>query len=523
MSEFIAEDVVDGQRVITTKNIDGDVQSYSSTLAEVLVDVGSGVMQRCMAVKDLGGGSGGASALSDLSDVDLSGLEDGQCLIYDSESGKWVNGTIEVLPDQTGNAGKLLTTDGTNASWMAKDYYRSLSNEQATTLLDNGTYNGEEVTSGEIFTCDDGVIKEYIKEDLGFGIEAIDYVDARIPCNKTVIENGVPVLYATNGTDTTTFLRSTDYGATWDSVSSNRGNLSCYKQRMFYENGVFYVMRTSDGDNMYLDVSTDNMQSWNSVYVGRAPWTYPATYYLVVNSTYIIVGSSYSGYYRQFRAPLSDLSSFTEVSDYSISRVYVFNDLFVCTGKYSSDCENWTNNNMSTQRPGVIFKDDKMYVQDGYTPAHLYSSSDGRSFASEGVFTSNTTFNSFATFDTIDEVYAYNQTNGQFYYSTKSDLLNWTKISDDFIRGGEYEDVWFVNNETCFEISQSSVTRRGIVGGQYNRSLSILNIGSGASAPTSSTVGYVGKLYVDDSGNAYICTGVSGSTYTWKQITLTSI
>ena len=58
MSEFIAEDVVDGQRVITTKNVDGNVQNYSSTLAEVLVDVGSGVMQRCIAVKDLGGGGG---------------------------------------------------------------------------------------------------------------------------------------------------------------------------------------------------------------------------------------------------------------------------------------------------------------------------------------------------------------------------------------------------------------------------------------------------------------------------------
>lgn len=40
-----------------------------------------------------------------------------------------------------------------------------------------------------------------------------------------------------------------------------------------------------------------------------------------------------------------------------------------------------------------------------------------------------------------------------------------------------------------------------------------------ASAPTSSTAGYVGKLYVTTGGSVYICTGVSGSTYTWAQIT----
>lgn len=43
---------------------------------------------------------------------------------------------------------------------------------------------------------------------------------------------------------------------------------------------------------------------------------------------------------------------------------------------------------------------------------------------------------------------------------------------------------------------------------------------SGASAPTTSTVGELGKIYIDSStDNAYMCTKVDGSTYTWKQIT----
>ena len=43
---------------------------------------------------------------------------------------------------------------------------------------------------------------------------------------------------------------------------------------------------------------------------------------------------------------------------------------------------------------------------------------------------------------------------------------------------------------------------------------------SGASAPTTSTTGELGKIYIDTStDSAYMCTKVSGSTYTWKQIT----
>ena len=43
---------------------------------------------------------------------------------------------------------------------------------------------------------------------------------------------------------------------------------------------------------------------------------------------------------------------------------------------------------------------------------------------------------------------------------------------------------------------------------------------SGSGAPTTSTAGELGKIYIDTSTNeAYMCTAVSGSTYTWKQIT----
>lgn len=43
---------------------------------------------------------------------------------------------------------------------------------------------------------------------------------------------------------------------------------------------------------------------------------------------------------------------------------------------------------------------------------------------------------------------------------------------------------------------------------------------SGSGAPTTSTVGILGKIYIDTSTvTAYMCVAVSGSNYTWKQIT----
>jgi len=43
----------------------------------------------------------------------------------------------------------------------------------------------------------------------------------------------------------------------------------------------------------------------------------------------------------------------------------------------------------------------------------------------------------------------------------------------------------------------------------------------GTAAPTTSTVGSIGQFYIDTTNeDGYMCVGVSGSTYTWKQITI---
>lgn len=54
-----------------------------------------------------------------LHDVELDAPASGQVLQYDGTD--WVNATIDALPDQTGESGNYLTTDGTNASWGTLD------------------------------------------------------------------------------------------------------------------------------------------------------------------------------------------------------------------------------------------------------------------------------------------------------------------------------------------------------------------------------------------------------------------
>jgi hypothetical protein len=74
-----------------------------------------------------GGGGGGVDELAELTDVDLSGLSDGDALVYDSGSGKWIPGTVagaselDDLSDvdiPSPSLGDVLTYDGTK--WIAQ-------------------------------------------------------------------------------------------------------------------------------------------------------------------------------------------------------------------------------------------------------------------------------------------------------------------------------------------------------------------------------------------------------------------
>lgn len=70
--------------------------------------------------------SGGASSLSGLSDVNVASMTDGQALVYDSTSSKWVNETLNIVDDindlddvaiSSATNGQVLTYNGTSGKW----------------------------------------------------------------------------------------------------------------------------------------------------------------------------------------------------------------------------------------------------------------------------------------------------------------------------------------------------------------------------------------------------------------------
>ena len=57
--------------------------------------------------------------IEELHNVLISSPSDGQFLTYEQSTSLWKNTTLEIYPDQTGNADKFLRTNGTNVFWEA--------------------------------------------------------------------------------------------------------------------------------------------------------------------------------------------------------------------------------------------------------------------------------------------------------------------------------------------------------------------------------------------------------------------
>ena len=109
------------------------------------------------------------------------------------------------------------------------------------------------------------------------------------------------------------------------------------------------------------------------------------------------------------------------------------------------------------------------------------------------------------------------------YFYTSDDLLSgWTQASffsfSDSYNSTNAQPVVHAQNKFVFSSASGSAVVPSAAYDTYSLK-DLSGVGSGDNAPTSSTEGYVGKLYVTDGGAVYICTGVSGSTYTWAQIT----
>lgn len=96
--EEVTEDVV------ITPNVIPDGEEYKLSNVEVSIGLWTQQFLSALGLNGSGGGGGGASTLAGLDDVQLGTLANGQALVYNSSTGKWVNGTV--IPDLSSYATK---------------------------------------------------------------------------------------------------------------------------------------------------------------------------------------------------------------------------------------------------------------------------------------------------------------------------------------------------------------------------------------------------------------------------------
>jgi hypothetical protein len=189
-----------------------------------------------------------------------------------------------VVPTQTGNAGKYLTTDGTNSSWAAvasgaTTWTQRMGGEVSATWY-GVAYNGSDLyvvygSAGKLYTSPDGIT--WTSRTSGFGSTTIF---------KVIYANSLWVAVGNNGTITT----STD-GITWTARTANMStNLI---RDVIYGNSLFVAVGAGGGSTNTggITYSTDGI-TWTRK---SQSLTVGTTYYGVIyNGTNWIVAAAAS-------------------------------------------------------------------------------------------------------------------------------------------------------------------------------------------------------------------------------------
>lgn len=92
------------EEVVITPNSIPDGEEYKLSNIEVSIGLWTQQFLSALGLNSSGGGGGGSSTLAGLDDVQLGTLVNGQALVYNSSTGKWVNGTV--IPDLSSYATK---------------------------------------------------------------------------------------------------------------------------------------------------------------------------------------------------------------------------------------------------------------------------------------------------------------------------------------------------------------------------------------------------------------------------------
>ena len=188
-----------------------------------------------------------------------------------------------VVPTQTGNAGKYLTTDGTTSSWgtvASGSGFTQRQNATATGRINTIAYNGSNLyvaagNSGKLYTSPDALT--WTSRTSGFGSVAI---------NKVIYANSLWVAVGNAGLIST----STD-GTTWTARTANMSTNAIYD--VFYGNSLYVAVgngggATNTGGLTYSSDGTTWTRKSQTLTVGT---TYSSVIY---NGTNWIIGASLS-------------------------------------------------------------------------------------------------------------------------------------------------------------------------------------------------------------------------------------
>lgn len=275
--------------------------------------------------------------LDDIHDVALSSPTSGQVLSYNGTN--WANVTFSALPSQTGNSGKYLTTDGTNASWAVLNTALALSNDTIAVgetqtipsgkqlVVDHLDVQGTLNVNGTLATVSGGYLSQTTMKT-----QAIAHTNGTVAMNIDTSGNvGIGTSSPTMGYNVfekQLGIASAKYPAFTLQATEGTTNNKAYAIGLdgFGSNNtslVFGMLSNSTGTGSY----TERMRIDSS---GRVTMPYQPAFHAYLNSVWshpgglqLIggtwsasenVGSNYNTSTRRFTAPISGMYSFNCIS-----------------------------------------------------------------------------------------------------------------------------------------------------------------------------------------------------------------
>lgn len=404
-----------------------------------------------------------------------------------------------------------------NTSYDVRDAstLQNLTPAQETQILTDGTYNGEGVSSGTVFTDDDGSFRQFNK---------IPSPSASFE-TKTNPSEGMGRYVCGDGNGTVVYVvqttqeaaYSTDNGMTW--TSSTLPSVSTYNWRgVAYGSGKFVVC--GQGCMAY---SSDGGATWSLGTGISSGSVFMAICY--GGGKFVACGTNGRFAYSE------DGVSWTESTNSStmFATICYGNGIYTAIntgsnkGYYSSNGTSWT-----SYTPGISGQDSSTLAFDGENFVLVFkAASAGTAKSSDGhtwnVFSNNTHISNVTQLSCGNGFYVISDgsTSGSDDIEVSFDALNWVRLS---VPSGRWPSQWYDPTNERFILVGTDVKiltpistyDYSLVPLSYNKTaIDNSSVILGTSNPTTSTKGSIGQTYLNTSSGAYfICKNDKTPDYT---------